>query len=61
MAATGILVVILSHLAFAKGESTAKPLGQAGKGPLKVFILAGQSNIDGQANHLHHRLPFRVR
>ena len=23
--------------------------GQAGKGPVKVFILAGQSNMEGQA------------
>lgn len=26
------------------------PAGQPGKGPLKVFILAGQSNMDGNAN-----------
>lgn len=48
--ATSILVAVLSHLALAEGESISKPLRQAGKGPLKVFILAGQSNMDGQAD-----------
>lgn len=48
--ATGILAAVLSHLACAEGESIAPPLRQAGKGPLKVFILAGQSNMDGQAD-----------
>jgi hypothetical protein len=48
--ASGIFAAILSHLAFANGPSIAKPLRQTGKGPLKVFILAGQSNMDGQAD-----------
>ncbi len=48
--ATGLLLVILSHTAAAAEESNTKPLRQAGKGPLKVYILAGQSNMDGQAN-----------
>ncbi len=30
--------------------SQAAGAGQAAKGPVKVFILAGQSNMDGQAN-----------
>ena len=46
----GILAAILSNLAFADGENIAKPSRQVGKGPLKVFILAGQSNMDGQAD-----------
>ena len=34
------------------GQAQANPAteaGPAGKGPVKVFILAGQSNMDGQA------------
>jgi hypothetical protein len=46
----GIFAAILSNLAFADGENIAKPSHQVGKGPLKVFILAGQSNMDGQAD-----------
>ena len=48
--AAGLLAGILAILSIADGETIAKPLRQAGKGPLKVFILAGQSNMDGQAD-----------
>ena len=41
---------ILSCTVLAGAETIAKPSRQAGKGPLKVFILAGQSNMDGQAD-----------
>lgn len=47
---TGALIAMFSHAAFAEGISLAKPRSPSGKGPLKVFILAGQSNMDGQAN-----------
>ena len=36
-------------LALAQPTTTVKATRQAGKGPLKVFILAGQSNMEGQA------------
>ena len=36
--------------AHAQQVDQSKPLKQAGKSPIKVFILAGQSNMDGQAN-----------
>ena len=45
-----IFAAIFSNLAFADGENIATPMRKAGKGPLKVFILAGQSNMDGQAD-----------
>ena len=47
---TVLLAAILFHTASAADEGNTKPLRQAGKGPLKVFILAGQSNMDGQAD-----------
>ena len=46
----GLVAAVLSYSASAADESITKPLRQAGKGPLKVYILAGQSNMDGQAN-----------
>ncbi len=48
--ATGLLLAILIHTASAADEGVTKTLRQVGKGPLKVFILAGQSNMDGQAD-----------
>ena len=48
--ATGLLVAILIHTTSAAEEGNTKPLRQTGKGPLKVFILSGQSNMDGQAD-----------
>ncbi|MCY3019137.1 MAG: hypothetical protein NTW87_08935 [Planctomycetota bacterium] len=44
---------ISRHAAVAVGVALlalAQAWGAAGKGPVKVFILAGQSNMDGQAN-----------
>jgi len=38
----------LSHPALAQQADQGKPSTQAGKGPVKVFILAGQSNMEGQ-------------
>jgi hypothetical protein len=34
----------------AQTRSVSLSAGPSGKGPLKVFILAGQSNMDGNAN-----------
>ena len=48
--ATGLLLAILIHTASAADKGVIKKLRQVGKGPLKVFILAGQSNMDGQAD-----------
>jgi alpha-L-fucosidase 2 len=42
-------LVVLSGSALAQQTVPAKSTKQAGKGPLKVFILAGQSNMEGQA------------
>ena len=44
------LVAALCHTVSAADEGNTKTLRQTGKGPLKVFILAGQSNMDGQAD-----------
>ena len=44
------MLALFCHSATAADDGITKPLRQAGKGPLKVFILAGQSNMDGQAN-----------
>jgi len=38
----------LSHPILAQQADPSKPPKQAGKGPVKVFILAGQSNMEGQ-------------
>ena len=48
--ATSLLLAILIHTASAADKGVIKTLRQEGKGPLKVFILAGQSNMDGQAD-----------
>jgi len=44
----GILPV-LSESVLAAPSAAEQPLQQAGKNPLKVFILAGQSNTEGQS------------
>lgn len=44
----GILPV-LSESVLAAPSTAGKPLQQAGKSPVKVFILAGQSNMEGQS------------
>jgi hypothetical protein len=44
------LVATLSCITVGRAESIPKPLVQVGRGPLKVYIMAGQSNMDGQAN-----------
>ena len=38
----------LTHPVLAQQAEPGKPLNQAGKSPVKVFILAGQSNMEGQ-------------
>ena len=40
---------LLASAALAQADASAKAAKRAGKGPLKVFILAGQSNMEGQA------------
>ena len=37
-----------SHVALARQAEQSTPLKQGGKSPIKVFILAGQSNMEGQ-------------
>ncbi|MEI6654106.1 MAG: sialate O-acetylesterase [Verrucomicrobiota bacterium] len=46
----GALVAMLPLAGFAQGDSPGKSAQAVGKGPVKVFILAGQSNMDGQAD-----------
>jgi len=41
-------LLALSLAALAQPADPSKPLPQAGQSPLKVFILAGQSNMEGQ-------------
>jgi len=49
-AVTGACVAILSSAGFAE-NTAANPQAQVvGKGPVQVYILAGQSNMDGQAD-----------
>ena len=43
LAGTAVLAAILALTLTSPLQS-----GQAGKGPVKVFILAGQSNMEGQ-------------
>jgi hypothetical protein len=43
-------LAVLAHTALAQAAVPSGPPKQLGKGPVKVFILAGQSNMDGQAN-----------
>ncbi len=40
-------MVVLALVAGTAGLTVAGPADRAGKGPLKVFILAGQSNMQG--------------
>jgi alpha-galactosidase len=40
----------LGHAALAQQVDPGRALKQVGKSPVKVFILAGQSNMDGQAD-----------
>ena len=40
-------IVVLAVVAGTAGSTVAGPADKAGKGPLKVFILAGQSNMQG--------------
>lgn len=42
------LVAMLTSSDFTQGVASGNPPEQAGKCPLKVFILAGQSNMEGQ-------------
>jgi alpha-galactosidase len=44
------LVAVLTCSVFAQGAILGNSPKQPGKSPLKVFLLAGQSNMDGQAN-----------
>ncbi len=47
--ATAVLVAMLTtSVVFAQGTAASESLKQAGKSPVKVFILAGQSNMQGQ-------------
>ena len=41
-------IVVLAAVAGTAGSTVAGPVAKAGKSPLKVFILAGQSNMEGQ-------------
>ncbi len=45
-----VFTVVFSYITAASADPITPPLRQAGKGPLKVFIMAGQSNMDGQAD-----------
>ena len=47
MKASGVLIAILAA-PLVMTLTLAAHAGQAGKGPVKVFILAGQSNMEGQ-------------
>ena len=42
-------LAVLSHAVLARQADPAKPAKRAGKSPVKVFLLAGQSNMEGQA------------
>jgi len=44
---TTAALLALSHLVLAQQADQSKTPKQAGKGPVKVFILAGQSNMEG--------------
>jgi len=46
--ATASILLALSLAVPAQPADPGKPLKQAGKSPIKVFILAGQSNMEGQ-------------
>ncbi|MEI6674350.1 MAG: sialate O-acetylesterase [Verrucomicrobiota bacterium] len=46
----GALVAMFPLAGFAQGDAPGKSTQAVGKGPLKVFIMAGQSNMDGQAD-----------
>ena len=46
--AAAALVAMLTSSAFAQGAVSGNSPKQAGKSPVKVFILAGQSNMQGQ-------------
>jgi len=48
-AAALCVLVTLSQLVFAEPPASTQSVKQGGKSPLKVFILAGQSNMEGQA------------
>ncbi|MFN0052876.1 MAG: sialate O-acetylesterase [Planctomycetales bacterium] len=45
-------LLLLSHVAMAEGANAGNPQKQF-KGPVKVFILAGQSNMEGQGSVDH--------
>jgi hypothetical protein len=47
--ATSALVLLFLNPVLAQQSGVAKDPKQAGKSPIKVFILAGQSNMEGQA------------
>ena len=42
-----VSIVVLAAFAWMAGPTAAGQADKAGKGPLKVFILAGQSNMEG--------------
>ena len=46
---TYIALAVLLPSVFSQQDESAHPAKQAGKSPVKVFILAGQSNMEGQA------------
>ncbi len=45
-----MFVAMLTAVGSAEGAAPDKSAQPVGKGPLKVYILAGQSNMDGQAD-----------
>jgi hypothetical protein len=44
-----IAVAMLAHTACAESAGPSSQAKQGGRSPVKVFILAGQSNMEGQA------------
>ncbi|MHB1036915.1 MAG: sialate O-acetylesterase [Pirellulales bacterium] len=44
-----LLLATLAQPSFAEPADQSRPPKQAGKSPVRVFILAGQSNMEGQA------------
>ena len=49
-AATGAWVAMLGAASFAQSADSNKQAQAVGKSPVQVYILAGQSNMDGQAD-----------
>ena len=48
----GVALLLMAHMAIAEDANAGDPKKQF-KGPVKVFILAGQSNMEGQGSVDH--------